>query len=54
MPVSSKNFNPTFGIYLLLLEYLERAAPSVHPEGNTHVSPKVAVGEGGHFEQLHH
>ena len=37
------HINPTSGIYLLLLEYLERAALSVHPEGNTHVSKKVAV-----------
>ena len=37
------HINPTFGIYLLLLKYLERAAASVRPEGNMHVSPKIAV-----------
>jgi len=32
------HINPTFLIYLILLEYMERAAPSVHPEGNTQVA----------------
>ena len=51
------HIDPTFKIYLLLLEYLEPDAPSVHPEGKRTLRQRLQScisGEGGHFEQPLH
>ena len=38
------HINPTYYLeFFTTIRIFERADPSVHPEGNTHVSPKVAV-----------
>ena len=51
------HINPTFEIYLLLLEYLERAAQASIQKAIRTFRPRLQScisGEGGHFKQLLH